>query len=86
MGQEGGGDFVLVVKGTQKTLSSHAKNLRPEDSSPEVMTHDLGHGRIEWRGLQVREVTPEPMDQCRVRHPVSVTVLGILSRAVQGDS
>ena len=24
-------------------------------------------------------------DQCRVRHPVSVTVLGILRRAVQGE-
>lgn len=116
------------------------------------MTLDVGHGRIEWRGIQVREVTPEQMgfphvhqlarvdrirelkggkqevetvwiitsltadqadatrllelvrlywsiengthypldvsageDQCRVRHPVSVTVLGILRRAVQGE-
>ena len=116
------------------------------------MTLDAGHGRLEWRGLQVREVTPEQMgfphgvqlarvdrirelqrgkqevetvwiitslsaaqadaarllelvrwywciengthypldvsageDQCRVRHPVSVTVLGILRRAVQGE-
>lgn len=32
--QEGGGDFVLVVKGNQKTLLSQAKNLLPEDFSP----------------------------------------------------
>ena len=116
------------------------------------MTVNVGHGRIEWRGIQVLEVTPEQMgfphalqlaridrirelkggkqevetvwiitslrpdqadatrllelvrlywsiensthypldvsageDQCRVRHPVSVTVLGILRRAVQGE-
>jgi hypothetical protein len=116
------------------------------------MTLDVGHGRLEWRGIQVKEVTPEQMgfphvvqlaridrireikggkqevetvwiitsltadqadatrllelvrlywsiengthypldvsageDQCRVRHPVSVTVLGILRRAVQGE-
>ena len=116
------------------------------------MTVDAGHGRLEWRGIQVKEVTPEQMgfphvlqlaridrirelkggkqevetiwiitsltaeqadaarllelarlywsiengthypldvsageDQCRVRHPVSVTVLGILRRAVQGE-
>ena len=116
------------------------------------MTVNAGHGRIEWRGIQVKEVTPEQMsfphvvqlaridrirelkggkqevetvwiitsltaeqadatrllelarlywsiengthypldvsageDQCRVRHPVSVTVLGILRRAVQGE-
>ena len=116
------------------------------------MSLDVGHGRIEWRGIQVREVTPEQMgfphahqlarvdrirklkggkqevetvciltsltadqadatrllelvrlywsiengthypldvsageDQCRVRHRVSVTVLGILRRAVQGE-
>ena len=116
------------------------------------MTVDAGHGRIEWRGIQVKQVTPEQMgfphvvqvaridrirelqggkqevqtiwiitsltaeqadaarllelarlywsiengthypldvsageDQCRVRHPVSVTVLGILRRAVQGE-
>lgn len=116
------------------------------------MTVDAGHGRIEWRGIQVLAVTPEQMgfphalqlaridrirelkggkqevetlwiitslrtdqadatrllelvrlywsiensthypldvsageDQCRVRHPVSVTVLGILRRAVQGE-
>ena len=116
------------------------------------MTVDKGHGRIEWRGIQVKEVTPEQMgfphavqlarvdrirelhggkqevetvwiitsltsgeadaarllelvrlywsiengthypldvsageDQCRVRHPISVTVLGILRRAVQGE-
>jgi hypothetical protein len=116
------------------------------------MTVNAGHGRIEWRGIQVIGVTPEQMgfphahqaarvdrirelkggkqevetvwiltsltadeadaarllelvrlywsiengthypldvsageDQCRVRHPVSVTVLGILRRAVQGE-
>ena len=116
------------------------------------MTVDAGHGRIEWRGIQVKAVTPEQMsfphvvqiarvdrirelkggkqevetvwiitsltaeqadaarllelvrlywsiengthypldvsageDRCRVRHPVSVTVLGILRRAVQGE-
>ena len=116
------------------------------------MTVDVGHGRIEWRGIRVKEVTPDQMgfphvvqlaridrireikagkqevetiwiitsltaeqadaarllelarlywsiengthypldvsageDQCRVRHPVSVTVLGILRRAVQGE-
>ena len=116
------------------------------------MTLDVGHGRIEWRGIQVREVTPQQMgfphahqlarvdrirelkggkqevqtvwiitsltadqadptrllelvrlywsiengthypldvsageDRCRVRHPVSVTVIGILRRAVQGE-
>ena len=116
------------------------------------MTLDVGHGRIEWRGIEVREVTPQQMgfphvhqlarvdrvrelkggkqevetvwiitsltadqadatrllelvrlywsiengthypldvsageDRCRVRHPVSVTVLGILRRAVQGE-
>ena len=25
------------------------------------MTLDVGHGRIEWRGIQVMEVTPEKM-------------------------
>ena len=116
------------------------------------MTVNAGHGRIEWRGIQVLAVTPEQMgfphalqlaridrirelkggqqevetvwiitslrtdqadatrllelvrlywsiensthypldvsageDQCRVRHPVSVTVFGILRRAVQGE-
>ena len=116
------------------------------------MTVDAGHGRIEWRGIRVKEVTPEQMsfphvvqiarvdrirelhggkqevetvwiitsltadkadaarllelvrlywsiengthypldvsageDQCRVRHPISVTVFGILRRAVQGE-
>jgi hypothetical protein len=32
--QEGGGDFVLVAKGNQKTLLSQAQNLLPEDFSP----------------------------------------------------
>jgi predicted transposase YbfD/YdcC len=32
--QEGGGDFVLVVKGNQETLLGQAKNLLPEDFSP----------------------------------------------------
>ena len=32
--QEGGGDFVLVVKGNQKTLLGQAQNLLPEDFSP----------------------------------------------------
>lgn len=116
------------------------------------MTLDTGHGRIEWRGLEVRETTPAKMgfphaaqvarvdrirefkngrqevetvwiltsltaqqasperllelvrlywsiengthhpldvsageDQCRVRHPVAATVLGILRRAVQAE-
>lgn len=116
------------------------------------MTVNAGHGRIEWRGIQVISVTPEKMgfphvaqlarvdrirhlkngqqevetvwiitsltadkadaqrlleltrlywtiencthypldvsageDQCRVRHPVAVTVLGILRRVVQGE-
>lgn len=113
---------------------------------------EKGHGRIEWRGLQVKDVLPAQMgfphvaqiarvdrirelrngkqevetvwvitslsadkadaarlldlvrqywsienglhlrldvsageDRCRVRHPVSATVLGILRRAVQGE-
>jgi hypothetical protein len=116
------------------------------------MTVNAGHGRIEWRGIQVKEVTPQQMgfphavqigrvdrirelqggkqevetvwiitrltaneadaarllelvrlywtiengthypldvsageDQCRVRHPISATVYGILRRAVQGE-
>jgi len=32
--QEGGGDFVLVVKGNQETLHDQAKRLLPEDFSP----------------------------------------------------
>jgi Druantia protein DruA/Transposase DDE domain len=32
--QEGGGDFVLVAKGNQKTLLSQAQSLLPEDFSP----------------------------------------------------
>lgn len=32
--QEGGGDFVLVVKGNQKTLLGQTQNLLPEDFSP----------------------------------------------------
>lgn len=32
--QEGGGDFVMVVKGNQPTLLDQAKNLLPEDFSP----------------------------------------------------
>jgi hypothetical protein len=32
--QEGGGDFVMVVKGNQETLHTQAKNLLPEDFSP----------------------------------------------------
>jgi hypothetical protein len=113
---------------------------------------EQGHGRIEWRGIKVMEITPEQMDfphvvqlarldrirelsdgrqqvetvwlitslsaaeanaerllelarqywsiengthlrldvasgedQCRVRHPVACTVLGVLRRAVQGE-
>ena len=116
------------------------------------MTIDSGHGRIEWRGIEVAQTTPAQMgfphaaqvaridrirelkggkqevetvwvitsltaqeagaerllelvrlywsiengtyypldvsageDLCRVRHPVSATVLGILRRAVQGE-
>ena len=116
------------------------------------MTRDAGHGRLEWRGIEVRETTPAKMgfphaaqvarvdrirvlnngrqevetvwiltsltaqeasperllellrlywsiengthhpldvsageDQCRVRHPVAATVLGIMRRAVQGE-
>ena len=116
------------------------------------MTLDSGHGRIEWRGIEVKattpaqmgfphaaqvarvdrirelkngkqevetvwiitsltveEITPERLlalvrlywsiengthhpldvsageDACRVRHPVSATVLGILRRAAQGE-
>ena len=116
------------------------------------MTMDSGHGRIEWRGIEVAQTTPAQMgfphaahvaridrirelkggkqevetvwvitsltaqeagaerllelvrlywsiengthypldvsageDLCRVRHPVSATVLGILRRAVQGE-
>ena len=40
--QEGGGDFVLVVKGNQETLLNQAKNLLPEDFSPS--THDGQQG------------------------------------------
>lgn len=40
--QEGGGDFVLVVKGNQPTLLDQAKNLLPEDFSPS--SDDGGHG------------------------------------------
>ena len=117
------------------------------------MTRDAGHGRLEWRGIEVRETTPAKMgfphaaqvarvdrirvlkngrqevetvwiltsltaqeasperllellrlywsiengthhpldvsageDQCRVRHPVAATVLGILRRAVHRES
>jgi hypothetical protein len=32
--QEGGGNFVLVAKGNQKTVHSQARNLLPEDFSP----------------------------------------------------
>lgn len=116
------------------------------------MEVESGHGRIEWRGIQVKTTTPAQMgfphvyqvarldrirelkqgkqevetvwvitsldasqatparllalarqywsiengthyrldvsageDQCRVRHPVAATVLGILRRAVQGE-
>jgi len=40
--QEGGGDFVLVVKGNQETLLDQAKTLLPEDFSPS--THDARCG------------------------------------------
>lgn len=40
--QEGGGDFVLVVKGNQPTLLDQAKNLLPEDFSPS--SHDDRRG------------------------------------------
>jgi len=40
--QEGGGDFVLVVKGNQETLLDQAKNLLPEDFSPS--SDDARHG------------------------------------------
>jgi hypothetical protein len=40
--QEGGGDFVLVVKGNQPTLLDQAKNLLPEDFSPS--SDDGGRG------------------------------------------
>jgi Druantia protein DruA/DDE_Tnp_1-associated/Transposase DDE domain len=32
--QEGGGDFVMVIKGNQETLHQQAKHLLPEDFSP----------------------------------------------------
>lgn len=40
--QERGGDFVLVVKGNQKTLLGQAQTLLPEDFSPS--THDPRRG------------------------------------------
>jgi hypothetical protein len=50
--QEGGGDFVLVVKGNQETLLDQAKNLLPEDFSP---SSDVGR-----RGPRARRVAWHP--------------------------
>lgn len=40
--QEGGGDFVLVVKGNQETVLKQAKTLLPEGFSPSM--DDGGRG------------------------------------------
>jgi hypothetical protein len=45
--QEGGGDFVLVVKGNQETLRDQAQHLLPEDFSPSG--DDRQHGPRPYR-------------------------------------
>ncbi len=59
--QRGGGDFVMVVKGNQGDLQEQASPLLPESFPPENLSVEKGHGRIEWRGIEVREATPEQM-------------------------
>ncbi len=59
--QEGGGDYVLFVKGNQDGLLKQARHFLPEDFSPQLLTVERGHGRIEWRGIAVKEVTPAQM-------------------------
>jgi hypothetical protein len=56
--QQGGGDFVFVVKGNQKTLLSQAQNLLPEDFSPS--------GDDDGRGPRADRVARHPSDG---RHP-----------------
>ena len=50
--QEGGGDFVLVVKGNQKTLLDQANHLLPEDFSPS--------GDDDGRGPRTHRVAGHP--------------------------
>jgi predicted transposase YbfD/YdcC len=59
--QEGGGNFVLFVKGKQSGLLDQAKHFLPEDFPPQLLEVEQGHGRIEWRGIKVMAVTPAEM-------------------------
>ena len=58
---EGGGHFVLFAKGNQGHLLDQAKHFLPEDFSTQLRQVERGHGRMEWRGLKVRAVTPVQM-------------------------
>jgi hypothetical protein len=50
-----------VVKGNQKALQDQARHFLPEALSPSAAPVSAGHGRVEWRGIEVLEVTPHQM-------------------------
>ena len=52
---------MLVVKGNQGDLQKQAATSCRKFFPPQYQTVDQGHGRIEWRGIEVREVTPTQM-------------------------
>ena len=60
-------------------------SLSPEQAAPERL---LELARAYWgieNGTHRPLDTVSDEDRCRVRHPVAVTVLGILRRAIQGE-
>ena len=79
MVQEGGGDYVLVVKGIWIITSVTAAQA----DAARLLELARQYWGIENGTHDPLEVSADE-DRCRVRHPVAATVLGILRRAVQG--
>ena len=49
-------------RATQRASKTKRATSSRKIFPPQYQTVDKGHGRIEWRGIQVREVTPAQMD------------------------
>ena len=55
-------DYVMTVKGNQPALKKAIESLDSEDYSPEYMTVDKGHGRIETRTIKTSNELNQYLD------------------------
>ena len=80
-------DRIRVLKGGKQEVETVwlITSLSPDQANPQRL---LALARQYWsieNGLHYRLDVSCAEDRCRVRHPVAVTVLGILRRALQGE-